>query len=336
MVILYQAAWTPVCGLSTFYHDQQKSLPEESDTKTADFPDTFCHPRQKSLPAEESQTPKTADLPDTTYHPTETLEGSFWAFDDASRTSGAYVPNVDDTDQYIYNDALWGTTPGPAPTTGSSSGRGSLRNAIFESLRKLTTNAISKTKPYDKEFANRICLNCRVYKANCGEHCYWNFNNQVLVPSRDRLEIRRTGNMGYGVFVRQGETIAEHTKLGVYTGELIPFNHPSVNTSDYVFQLHCPPNPNVDNEVAIDSSRRGNWTRFINSHCVPNVSARVELIGKVLYVVFSAKKRLTEGEQLFISYGPQYFTGAQGQGTCQCDAQPGPHIPPPLTESRRD
>jgi SET domain-containing protein len=83
-------------------------------------------------------------------------------------------------------------------------------------------------------------------------------------------------------------------------------------------------------DVAIDGAVYGNWTRFVNSHCVPNVYAATEMIGQMFFVVFTADKELKAGEQLFISYGPDYFLDDKGQETCECSWKVGPHAPPKL------
>lgn len=48
-------------------------------------------------------------------------------------------------------------------------------------------------------------------------------------------------------------------------------------------------------------------------------------------LVLRPLRKIKAGEQLFISYGAEYFKGFQTQ--CLCDARPRPHIPPASEET---
>lgn len=43
-------------------------------------------------------------------------------------------------------------------------------------------------------------------------------------------------------------------------------------------------------------------------------------------VIYRANRDIAAGEQLFVHYGQDYFSGMRLQ--CVCDAQPAPHQPP--------
>lgn len=78
----------------------------------------------------------------------------------------------------------------------------------------------------------------------------------------------------------------------------------------------------------------GNWTRFINHRCLPNVEADNTHYGGRRAVVFTADRDIARGEQLFISYGRHYFTGLGL--LCKCDVYQGDHLPPAEGEEERD
>lgn len=65
----------------------------------------------------------------------------------------------------------------------------------------------------------------------------------------------------------------------------------------------------------------------MNHRCMPNVEADVTShYGGQRAVTFVAGRDIAAGEQLFISYGPAYFTGLGI--SCLCDCYEGEHIPP--------
>ncbi|KAK3317601.1 hypothetical protein B0T19DRAFT_405285 [Cercophora scortea] len=187
-----------------------------------------------------------------------------------------------------------------------------------------------------KPMTRRIyaCLSCgRVARADNTQcniaNCYLPymahfdhvFSNTNL-PT-DMVEIRQTGtNQGYGVFARVA--IPEDTILGFYLGEVhdqTAFFTDPATTSWYVF---------TTTRAAVDSRDYGNWTRFVNSHCDPNVSATIRNVGQVEGIAFQTARQINPGDQLFINYGRGYFAGDGEKPLlyCTCDAHEGPHLPP--------
>lgn len=69
----------------------------------------------------------------------------------------------------------------------------------------------------------------------------------------------------------------------------------------------------------------GNWTRFVNHNCNPNVSVIIGMYGRRRSVVFRANRDIPAGEQLGIHYGENYFN--QLQISCNCGVHAGPHMP---------
>lgn len=88
-------------------------------------------------------------------------------------------------------------------------------------------------------------------------------------------------------------------------------------TSLYRFEI-----PGV---CAIDAEPCGNWTRFVNSSCVPNVSAWTDTVGKRHTVFFQAMRDVGPEEELTFKYGKSYFSAAGFK--CDCPAMKRPHAP---------
>jgi len=202
----------------------------------------------------------------------------------------------------------------------------------FDTLMNLPKEALERLKPQNKRDALH-CLWCGRKAGNkaCGVQCYRDFHRDHLRSViEDQLEIRRSGDMGCGVFVQNGVTIEKGEHLGLYVGEILPCNAPELRTGRYLFELlECDDKP--DTEVVINAESHGNWTRFVNSHCKPNVAASIQQVGNMLFITYTSRRKLESNEELFVSYGPGYFTSSQS--FCFCDAEILPHIPPELDDN---
>ncbi|KAK2604089.1 hypothetical protein N8I77_007047 [Diaporthe amygdali] len=128
------------------------------------------------------------------------------------------------------------------------------------------------------------------------------------------VEIRGAGLMGKGIFAKID--IEQDTLLGEYLGELLPLNAPQDNMDAYQFTL--------DNICIITARDYGNWTRYINHSCTPNVRGDDGMYGNRRAITFHALRDISADEQLTFDYGDAYF-GNMGIN-CQCDAFPGPHL----------
>lgn len=172
------------------------------------------------------------------------------------------------------------------------------------------------------------CLFCghRADSRHCTIQCYARFRELHLDPAAEKIELRQTERTGLGAFVKAGCAIDKDDWIGEYLGELVPPSASEAETSRYAFTLPGVPGEEGVGEVVIDAQTHGNWTRFFNSHCVPNVSATSEQVGKVRIVAFRALRRIEAREQLLIFFGRQYF--AERGMLCCCDAQAEPHLPP--------
>lgn len=121
--------------------------------------------------------------------------------------------------------------------------------------------------------------------------------NAAAAPRGRRLQVRRSGVHGKGVFALQtlepGETLIE------YTGEVISWDEalrrhphdPSQPDHTFYFQLD-------DGERVIDALYGGNAARWINHACDPNCEADEEN-GRVF---IKALRPIAPGEELFYDY----------------------------------
>ena len=165
----------------------------------------------------------------------------------------------------------------------------------------------------------------------CGVQCYDELHsgsNGISTFFKKRLEIRHTGtDKGYGVFVKTNGRyeIPKGAYLGHYVGEIIPGPTKGNNVDNkYLYEPQVGMSWDPDRPI-IDAGKMGNWTRFMNSSCDPNVAEAVIQIGKVRVIAFFANKMLKTGDELCIYYGDDYFNGHDM--LCTCDAIAGPHDP---------
>lgn len=126
--------------------------------------------------------------------------------------------------------------------------------------------------------------------------------------------------MGLGVFA--GRHLLEGEILDEYFGELIPKRLAARRHDDnFIFE--------IGNVASSSAKEYGNWTRFINHSCVNyNVEATDDILGGRRTITFRALTNISEGTQLFIDYGPNYFGKGKGHILCRCPDFKGPHIRP--------
>lgn len=69
--------------------------------------------------------------------------------------------------------------------------------------------------------------------------------------------------------------------------------------------------------ILIDARRMGNWTRFINHSCKPHCEFRMRRVGKVRIMVVEVVRRIREGAEVTVDYGPEYYGRRTGKW-CEC------------------
>jgi uncharacterized protein len=122
-------------------------------------------------------------------------------------------------------------------------------------------------------------------------------NTPVLPPSGRRIQTRRSGVHGKGVFavqpIPQGEKVIE------YVGEVITWKeadrrHPhNPKDPNHTFYFH------LDDKHVLDALYGGNSSRWINHACEPNCEADVE--DKRVFI--KALRDIEPGEELNYDYG---------------------------------
>ncbi|KAJ7708333.1 hypothetical protein B0H17DRAFT_454635 [Mycena rosella] len=157
---------------------------------------------------------------------------------------------------------------------------------------------------------DQVVVECNPY---C--HCSPNCPNRVAQSGRQvPIEIFKTARCGWGV--RAPVDVERGTVLGMYTGSLIPRAEAMDLTGEakeYCFDLDYnqehEDEEDLTEKYTVDSLRYGNWTRFINHSCEPNL--RVQPIvydtlpsQNMAYLTFIAMERIPARTELTFDYDP--------------------------------
>ncbi|KAK4191090.1 hypothetical protein QBC35DRAFT_448708 [Podospora australis] len=182
------------------------------------------------------------------------------------------------------------------------------------------------------------CLQCHGrwgQQHNFNRTC-WIIKKQELKQYADRhLEIRQCQDpsMGKGIFVKAGNGIGADKIIGFYLGDVrrdrnVWAQHPhgNIERSWHVETVRAQPAQLGFQLREIDSGPRyGNWTRFMNHSCLPNVKVLQRQCGGIRVVAFQARHHIPAGQELTISYGSEYFDAAEPPLQCRCARSPQPH-----------
>uniref|UniRef100_A0A7E4VZH9 SET domain-containing protein n=1 Tax=Panagrellus redivivus TaxID=6233 RepID=A0A7E4VZH9_PANRE len=159
-----------------------------------------------------------------------------------------------------------------------------------------------------------------IAEVRCSAHCKCSstcVNKEVSNRSPPKLEIRYVNkDIGFGLFARA--TIQKNRFIGSYVGELYVRSVFTKFADEHPYYYMVRPQL-FKQPVLIDALNFGNYTRFINHSCRPNVFTKNIYAGsnKLLpYPSFFASRKINEGEQIFLDYGPEYFASLGIQ--CQC------------------
>jgi hypothetical protein len=152
-------------------------------------------------------------------------------------------------------------------------------------------------------------------------NCYSQLLHMFHHVDTKLIELRQTLNRGIGVFTQPGKTIEKDQPLGIYIGELKEADERPANT--YAYTANMWKELDIKALIRIDSEKKGNFTRFINHACEPNVAADVVQVGGKVVVLFKATKRIRENTELTINYSKEYFTTRNMK--CRCSRNPAEH-----------
>jgi SET domain-containing protein len=144
-------------------------------------------------------------------------------------------------------------------------------------------------------------------------------SNKVAAGSTRRIQARRSGVHGKGVFALQD--IAEGETLIEYVGEVISWpeaqaRHPhDPQDPNHTFYFH------IDETHVIDALVGGNTSRWINHACDPNCEAD-EQNGRIF---IKALRNIPAGEELNYDYGliidQRYTAKLKAEYPCWCGAK---------------
>jgi len=117
--------------------------------------------------------------------------------------------------------------------------------------------------------------------------------------------IKINPSIGYGVY--SNEPLMPGDYIGEYTGVVKYDESADGIYTDY--DMNYP--VSLFNTLAIDASKHGNFTRFINHSFTPNVDFHYIVHKGVLKVIFVASEEIKKDEELFINYGEGYWNGRE-------------------------
>ena len=110
--------------------------------------------------------------------------------------------------------------------------------------------------------------------------------------------------IGWGVVALEaipiGRAVVEY--LGAVT-----FQHPRLFVGDTTYVMEYPLPGLLNFKWLIDARRYGNISRFINHEREPNTVIEVVCDGRCPRLLFVAKQRIEQGEQITLNYGDDYW-----------------------------
>ncbi|RPD58446.1 SET domain-containing protein [Lentinus tigrinus ALCF2SS1-6] len=146
---------------------------------------------------------------------------------------------------------------------------------------------------------------------SCDETC----PNRVAQRPRDvPIEVFRTRNCGWGA--RATVALPPGKVLGIYTGLLIRREEADTYQGErksYIFDLDVHEGADDDDETdkySVDGHAHGNWTRFVNHSCEPNLRVYPVVWDTIPelnqpYLAFVAMKNIPPRTELTIDYDPK-------------------------------
>ncbi|CAH1999344.1 unnamed protein product [Acanthoscelides obtectus] len=155
----------------------------------------------------------------------------------------------------------------------------------------------------------------------CNETCACNAitckNRLVQKGIQQRFQLYKTEYKGWGVktlrFIPKGSYVCE------YIGEILTdVEANSRDEDDFLFDLD---NKDVDS-YCVDAKRYGNFARFINHSCTPNLHPVKVFIDhqdlRFPRIAFFALKDIAAEEELSFDYGHKFWLVKYKSFTCQC------------------
>ncbi|KAK7052543.1 hypothetical protein R3P38DRAFT_3255694 [Favolaschia claudopus] len=155
---------------------------------------------------------------------------------------------------------------------------------------------------------DEVVVECNPY-CTCPTTCG---NRVAQRPRRVPIEIFKTVACGWGV--RAPVRVAKGTVVGVYTGKLIPRAEAALlkgPRKEYCFDLDYANEEGVGEEelYSVDGWECGNWTRFINHSCMPNLLVQPVVYDtlphqRIAFLAFIAKTDIPAHTEFTFDYDP--------------------------------
>ncbi|XP_035247024.1 histone-lysine N-methyltransferase EHMT1 isoform X3 [Anguilla anguilla] len=175
-----------------------------------------------------------------------------------------------------------------------------------------------------------------VFECNHACSCWRTCKNRVVQNGlRTRLQLFRTGKMGWGV--KSLQDISQGTFVCEYVGEIISDAEADVRENDsYLFNLDS----KVGDVYCIDARFYGNISRFVNHMCEPNLfPVRVFTSHQDLrfpHIAFFASRNITAGEELGFDYGDHFWEIKGKFFSCQCGSTKCRHSAAAIAQRQAD
>nr|XP_043614792.1 histone-lysine N-methyltransferase SUVR5 [Erigeron canadensis]XP_043614793.1 histone-lysine N-methyltransferase SUVR5 [Erigeron canadensis] len=199
----------------------------------------------------------------------------------------------------------------------------------YEDAKDIYGKSMKGRFPYDDK--GRIILEegYLVYECNSSCSCNKYCQNRVLQNGvRVKLEIFKTEDKGWAV--RAGEPIYRGTFVSEYIGEVVDEHEANkrrhrhgIQGCSFIYEIDARVNDMVrliegEATYAIDATKYGNVSRYINHSCSPNLENHQVLIesldSQTSHIGLYASRDIALGEELSFDY---MYKVADGEG-CQC------------------
>ncbi|XKL68938.1 hypothetical protein PGB90_006707 [Kerria lacca] len=167
------------------------------------------------------------------------------------------------------------------------------------------------TPAYNKE--GLLSLNRRKAIHECNKMCNCDEDCRYRVVQRGcnvKLLIFRTAT-GTGWGIKTLEFLPKGTFIGRYVGKVIPWEEgellsKSNGREQYLFDIDCYKMDNGHSKYTVDAYYYGNFTRFINHSCEPNLTVFnvwINSLDNNLHeIAFFTKRNVANGEELTFNY----------------------------------
>ncbi|KAL8231386.1 hypothetical protein R6Q57_001164 [Mikania cordata] len=203
----------------------------------------------------------------------------------------------------------------------------------YEDAKDMNGKSMKGRFPYDDKGQIILEEGYLVYECNmycsCNKYC----PNRVLQNGvRVKLEVFKTDGKGWAV--RAGEPIARGTFVCEYVGEVIDKNESNKRRHrlgredcSFIYEIDASVNDMIrliegEATYAIDATKYGNVSRYINHSCSPNLENHQVLIesldSELSHIGLYASRDISAGEELGFDY---MYKAPPGEGRqCRCSA----------------